>query len=58
LASSTADRYSTVLDTLPSITFLYGLSKKPYLLTFEYVAKLFIKPILGPYGVSIGKIRP
>ena len=56
--SSIADRYSISFVTFPFTTFLYGLSINPYLLTLEYVAKLFINPMLGPSGVSIGHILP
>ncbi len=37
---------------------LYGVSIKPYSLTLAKVAKEFIRPILGPSGVSIGHILP
>ena len=58
LSSSIADKYSTLLVTFEDFTLLYGLSIKPYLLIFAYVAKLFIRPIFGPSGVSIGHILP
>ena len=49
----------TILSNhLPLITFLYGLSIYPNLFTLEKVAKLLIKPIFGPSGVSIGQILP
>ena len=58
LVSSIADKYSIVFSTIPFLTFLYGLSIKPYLLILEYVDKLLIKPMFGPSGVSIGHILP
>ena len=58
LVSSIAERYSILSSTFPSLTFLYGLSINPYLLILEYVDKLFIKPMFGPSGVSIGQILP
>ena len=39
-------------------TLRYGVSIKPYSLTRPYVARLPIRPMLGPSGVSMGQMRP
>ena len=40
------------------MTCLYGVSMNPKSLTFANTDKEFIKPILGPSGVSIGHTLP
>ena len=57
-ASSIADKYIISSVTLPFVTFLYGVSIKPYWFVLEYDAKELINPIFGPSGVSIGQTLP
>jgi hypothetical protein len=56
--SSIAERYTTSSVSLPSFTRRYGLSMKPYWLTRAKVARLLMRPMFGPSGVSIGQMRP
>ena len=56
--SSIADKYSISAVTFPPFTFLYGVSRNPYLFVLANKASELINPIFGPSGVSIGHTLP
>ena len=56
--SSSARSHTTSSVSLPFVTLRYGVIRKPYSSTEAYIARLEMRPMFVPSGVSIGQMRP